>query len=65
MLIMAHLGHQKAACEPHVFIWEQAFTGALKGGEQPHGGEFKLPRLWLKFPGAFKSNGSDSLHLRE
>lgn len=59
MLIMAHLGHQKTALESHVFIWEQAFTGALKGGEHPHGGEFKLLRLWLEFPGAFKANGSD------
>lgn len=42
-----------------MLIWEQAFTGALKGGEHPHGGEFKLPRLRLEFPGAFKANGSD------
>ncbi len=59
MLIMAHLGHQKTALKSHVFIWEQAITGAFKGGEHPHGGEFKLPRLRLEFPGAFKANGSD------
>lgn len=32
MLIMAHLGHQKRKLESHVFVWEQAFIGVLKGG---------------------------------